>query len=994
MSVAREKSIFLSALECEPGPKRNALLAEACGGDEQLRRSVEELLSAYDRSQNALSEEIARSRLKEQLFEAADALGLWNGSGSQPLDLPERADEPRRLIPHFRLMEQLGEGGFGQVYVAEQSHPVRRRVAIKILKTGMLSREAIARFEAEQQALAMMDHPNIARVFDGGTTAAGQPYFVMELVRGIDIMSYCRQEECSIEKRLRLFVDVCQAVQHAHQKGVIHRDLKPSNVLVTRVDSTPVVKVIDFGVAKALNEPLTDKTIYTRFTHMVGTPMYMSPEQAEMNSPDIDTRSDIYSLGVLLYELLTDTSPFDQQRLQTASFDEMRRMIREEEPPPPSARVTTLSQGNTAPDGKRSIHKRVPAGDLKNDLDWVVMKALEKDRKRRYETAADLARDVQRFLDRQPVVARPPSQMYRISRFARRNKASVVATSLVLVALVSATVISTWQAFRATQARREAEMSFGRTRAAVDQSFTRISESDLLDVPGLEPLRKQLLSDARAYYEEFLSRKSDDPTILAELAAGHFRLGQINHALDDNDEAVEALGRGLEIANRIRQSPDGRRALREKLAGIYQGRRGLHRGTQQPSDTARASSVLEQMTALWNQLVDEAPEDQRLRNDLAGLYLSSGEMLLGLRQLEAALPPLQRASSLWTSLTDSESANPEYGAHLARCETALSDVYRRLNQTNEARAAFERAHSLREKQIEKSPQVSEYQLDLASSLIQRSKLLREANPHAAGSDLERARAILANLHSRYPAVPSYAESMANARYEQSTLFHQMGQTVEADAALVDAVERFQKLVLTFPNAPRYREQLLQYATDLGVLLYQREEHSKAEAAFALVVTNTRHLADIAPDDAEAAALLAWKLAASPFPSLRNTDEAMSVGARAVARAPDNAKCWRALALAQYRSGHFDEAFKSLEKAAELRAKPSAAEAVIYSLVQCGRRNFSEAKSWHDTAMKLIDARPSFISELQLLEKEAARLIQAAESAPHSEPSPSIPESRQ
>jgi serine/threonine protein kinase len=362
----------------------------------------------------------------------------------------------RQYISHYRLMEKLGEGGFGYVYLAEQKQPVRRRVAIKLLKPGMRTREAIARFEAESQALAMMDHPHIARVFDAGTTESGQPYFVMELVRGVNVMAFCSQHQLSLQKRLDLFVNVCEAVQHAHQKGIIHRDLKPSNVLVTLHDATPVVKVIDFGVAKALHEPLTEKTIYTRFAQMIGTPMYMSPEQAEMNSLDIDTRSDIYSLGVLLYELLTETTPFDQQRLQTASFDEMRRMIREEEPPPPSSRLTTVARTSTSAVAARRTTPQTVSSDLRGDLDWVVMKALEKDRTRRYETAGDLARDVHRYLEQQPVVARPPSQWYRFTRFARRNRAAFIATSLVVLTLVSGTIVSALMAIRATESRNEA----------------------------------------------------------------------------------------------------------------------------------------------------------------------------------------------------------------------------------------------------------------------------------------------------------------------------------------------------------------------------------------------------------------------------------------------------------------------------------------------------------------------------------------------------------
>jgi tetratricopeptide (TPR) repeat protein len=348
------------------------------------------------------------------------------------------------VIGLYKLLEQVGEGGFGVVFMAEQQEPIRRKVALKVLKPGMDTRQVVARFEAERQALALMDHPNIAKVLDGGQTTSGRPYFVMDLVKGLPITDYCDQAQLTPRKRLKLFVHLCQAVQHAHQKGIIHRDLKPSNVLVTIHDTTPVVKVIDFGVAKALGQELTDKTLFTGFAQMIGTPLYMSPEQAGQSGLDIDTRTDIYSLGVLLYELLTGTTPFDKERLRTAGYDEMRRIIREEEPAKPSTRISTLGQAAATVSANRQSDPRRLSRLCRGELDWIVMKALEKDRNRRYESASAFAADVQRYLHDEPVQACPPSAMYRFRKFARRNKRAVVTTAVVALAILLAVGTLGW----------------------------------------------------------------------------------------------------------------------------------------------------------------------------------------------------------------------------------------------------------------------------------------------------------------------------------------------------------------------------------------------------------------------------------------------------------------------------------------------------------------------------------------------------------------------
>jgi serine/threonine protein kinase len=578
-------------------------------------------------------------------------------------------EKPGTVIGPYKLLQQIGEGGMGVVYMAEQTEPVERRVALKIIKPGMDTRPVIARFEAERQALAMMDHPNIAKVHDAGTTDTGRPYFVMELVNGIPITQFCDEQRLDVRHRLELFADVCHAVQHAHQKGIIHRDIKPSNILVALYDGHPAAKVIDFGVAKATSQKLTEKTMFTQWGQIVGTLEYMSPEQAQRNQLDIDTRSDIYSLGVLLYELLTGETPFGGQRLRSAAFDEMMRVIREEEPPRPSLRLSS-SDSLASVAANRQIEPKKLSTLVHGELDWIVMKALEKDRPRRYETANGLAADVQHYLTDEPVEACPPSAVYRLKKFVRRNRAAITTASFIGVALLAGTAISTWQAIRATraedlasqrlvaeqqahdEAKREqnrAESNLGLALKALDEVFLgAIVEDRLLAQPvsaagddsasGYQPdplsdVEREWVNRGLEFYDQFARQNDSVSTAALDAARAYHRIGLFQASLGSLASAEKAYRAAIQRFERLANEQPDNSDFFSALGNAYRGLASVL------PEWSAAKEVLETAFQAYSRAIEVSPNDH-------SLYLSRAQIARLLSDSQQAAEDSEKAVQL------------------------------------------------------------------------------------------------------------------------------------------------------------------------------------------------------------------------------------------------------------------------------------------------------------------------------------------------------------
>jgi serine/threonine protein kinase len=846
-----EEELFHGALS-RPRAERAAFLDQACAGNAPLRAGVEALLGAHEApgsllnnapgasDANSAESRLAATQASQPPGADLAATGQYTpnaedsmGAGTVTAEYRPEAMTGVVIGGRYTLQEKIGEGGMGEVWTAKQTEPVKRKVALKLIKTGMDSRAVLQRFEQERQALALMDHPNIAKVLDGGMTPTGQPYFVMELVNGLPLNRFCDEMKLTLKARLELFVPICQAVQHAHQKGIVHRDLKPANILVTMIDGKPVPKVIDFGVAKATSGKLTEETMSTGFGAVVGTLEYMSPEQAGFSGEDIDTRADIYSLGVILYELLTGLRPIDRMRLKKAALTEMIRIIREDEPSKPSTRLST-DESLPSLAAMRQIEPRKLTALLRGELDWVVMKCLEKQRDRRYETANALARDVQRYLSDEAVEARPPSAGYRLKKFVKRNKGQVIAASLVFLALVGGGVgtgIGMVQARRANAdladtnmeladksaqlaekntaldaERAKVENRFEMARKSIATFHTVITSENELEKEAFRPLRKKLLTEAARFYQELetLLAAETDVKSRTALANGLGQLGSLTQSIGDQTQALAVFQRELAVRRELAAMPGADLQTRLALAKSLQSHAG---SLVETGDFAAALRAGEEARDLLIALEAESPTTE-VRRELANCYFQIGRVFIYWGKPHDALPSYEKARDLAQTLAAAAPGDTSLQSRLAGTYHGIGICFSNAGKHQEAMVSYEKSRDLYKELVVADPANRSYQLSLGHIHLTIGVLfgIMGKKPESIAS-YERAREVYQKLSDANPAVTVYQAALGVCINNLTGAYIAAGKYDGALAACDNAIARLQKLLDDDPKNMEVARQL-------------------------------------------------------------------------------------------------------------------------------------------------------------------------------------------
>jgi serine/threonine protein kinase/tetratricopeptide (TPR) repeat protein len=804
----RVKAVFLAAAESPDEVAREACLERECGPDAELRARVEALLAAHDQPGGLVPEPTA---LPPGVPSTVAFLPGAPGTATHAPHDPDATTGPERSLPggalpsrtegigsilegRYTLIELIGEGGMGSVYLARQTEPVKRQVAVKLIKSGMDSKQVLARFEAERQALALMDHPNIARVYDGGTTPTGQPFFVMELVRGVAITQYCDERRLTPKARLELFVPVCQAVQHAHQKGIIHRDIKPGNVLVIEVDGRPVPKVIDFGVAKATEQKLIDHS-FSDTGAIVGTPVYMSPEQADPSSMDIDTRTDVYALGVMLYELLAGSPPFDASQFRRGAILAMLRMVRETDPPKPSTKAgSAVELPNIA--ASRALEPKQLVNWLRGDIDWIVMKSLEKDRNRRYETANGLARDIERLLADEVVEARPPSTAYRLRKFVRRNKARVIAAAVLLLVLVGGVVGTALGWIEARKQRDAADLARADAVAeAGAKERARLGEAE------------QRRNAEQANQQAFDALKSFTDELMGKLLGSRDKLTETDKAILRNAQKqweVFARSKG--------DSPEARVIRSEGAAelALVQYKLGLH---------AEAEANDRLALELRAGLAAEFPDVPRYRLKQGMSHQNLGASLRGGGNRAEAEANFQQAVGVFERLAADFPEVQQYRQRLGRSLTSLGNAKRGRADWAGAERHYRDALALQKKLAADSPDTAGYRDDLVGSHSNLAFTLKRAGkPAEAEHEYREALAILQKLAIEFPAEAAFRLRSANLGRELGVLLYDGGNDEAGAKLFPGAIDTLRQLAAEFPSIPTYRYDLSRCRRDFGKVL--------------------------------------------------------------------------------------------------------------------------------------------------------------------------------